>query len=290
MTKTRRRVGCTKMNIDGMICRHCSGVVTDISTVKQNSIIGIYFQCSYCKGINAVSLNEDRVARIEKSIELSSPQKSLLERMQGTGVPVDREEIDDLLKGIDEYTEPGKFVVTAFDRAIDVDTMIDGFETPCIVIDLDGFEANRIRRIKHDGLETFDLSRETTSKKLEKLYWSLVTVSSVASSSNATPIKTVVITTWDEVLKACSEYIGKMVGSRTLAYHDFAVRNDIIDFLIRMLQELNNDGVAIHIFSKMNVCNHDRDNNSVNIPNHLLYASTKTQFVRNGEVTVMRES
>ena len=256
------------MEIQPIVCSHCSAGVSDPMTIKQHPVIGVYFVCEFCGIMNVVGMSQTKreiVESITKKPITVEPTLDEIERFDfGAMKP--------------SPSEP--FIVTSW---LDTDGKydhVDSLSKPVCIVDMNGWYRPKLVK---DGTSIVRIDKDA------KRFCQAI----VGLLRDAGRFKTVVINEWNSVLASISTYIRSLVGGRELVFSDWQMRNDVVDWILGKLHAITENGVTVHVFHdsrhEMLVKTGIRPDSKPgdDISHQLAYSATEIDVMEHGRKMVM---
>jgi hypothetical protein len=260
------------MNIQQIACPECSGIVTDIFSIKKHDLIGTYFVCEFCGAVNVIGMTDTRRATIERITDEPFPVVLTTEQLSSWDATLQPNAL--LSLGVEPTTTSASFVVTSWADPIGNYEYIASLSEPTIVVDVSG---------RYDPVRPADETYTINAgKDIQRICTAVVAI-----LGEYDRFSTVVITDWNDVHDSVDEYIRTINGQRAMMVDDFVMRNDIIDWLLGKLRALQDDGVAIETFHRNTSEARKPLDPTECIPRYLMYYATQVNLMENGAKTVV---
>lgn len=263
-----------------MICTHCSAALQDISTVSYNDLLGPYFKCLYCGGVNRIGLlpsKEERKKKIERRVSIDHEMGTSVwthNRIAKDPIPYwsndpDRPMDGQMLGTFDispiDLVQTGKFKLTVWNKDYGKMDYIDKMKKPVHVVDF--LRLTPGLDFKSEGVYVYRIEDTDPSVRLSKLVGIISKIDREES--------TLVINDWNELMSTATKHVRNIIEERSfvktdmekkmskrakrraaeikvrqivqLTPSDYMARNDIVEWIIRSLCHLVDNNVDVEV-------------------------------------------
>lgn len=262
------------MEIQPIVCSHCSAGVSDPFSIRLHDVVGAYFVCTFCGTMNIINSTQAKRDIIETIAKAPSISIATVDELEPALQSI-RFDASTIVR------DPRPIVVTSFVDQMGQHELLDSFAKPMVVMDV-GFHT---RHHRYNG-EVFVVCITDITRIASTL---------VSVLNEHAKFKTIVIDEWRSVQDAVTKYISDVVSGRSLGPDDFAMRSEIIDWLLHILRIISENGIEVQIFhhNRYETWNVHRMSDkpkhtpAEDIPHQLMYSADTVDLMEHGQRTTL---